>query len=156
MCGYAHFVIYPPTPILWNYCVPHAQTNTQAHHVMSKWAISWFLSIYMFLVTCSERANIFIRLPRTSQWPREWCDFLNGHKISRAIAGVLKAKTRHRRSHSWHIFTHPEWLTGTKWVGGSRLYCVDNQAILEALLAILGHKSAHSLATGPVMALPVT
>ena len=31
-----------------------------------------------------------------------------------------------------------------------------NQAILEALEAILGQRSAHSLATGPVIALPVT
>jgi hypothetical protein len=33
-------------------------------------------------------------------------------------------------------------------------YNMCSQAILLALEAILGHKSAHSLATGPVMALP--
>jgi hypothetical protein len=33
-------------------------------------------------------------------------------------------------------------------------YNMGNQAILLAFEAILGHKSAHSLATGPVMALP--
>merc|ERR1711976_1126707 len=35
--------------------------------------------------------------------------------------------------------------------------CYDRErhhAMLDALLAILGHRSAHSLATGPVMALP--
>jgi hypothetical protein len=32
---------------------------------------------------------------------------------------------------------------------------MGSQAILLAFEAILGHKSAHSLATGPVMALPV-
>lgn len=31
-----------------------------------------------------------------------------------------------------------------------------NQAILDALEAILGQRSAHSLATGPVIALPET
>lgn len=34
-------------------------------------------------------------------------------------------------------------------------YNMSGQAILLAFEAILGHRSAHSLATGPVMALPV-
>jgi hypothetical protein len=33
---------------------------------------------------------------------------------------------------------------------------MGDQAILLAFEAILGHRSAHSLATGPVMALPAT
>lgn len=33
-------------------------------------------------------------------------------------------------------------------------YRMGSQAILLAFEAILGHRSAHSLATGPVMALP--
>jgi len=33
-------------------------------------------------------------------------------------------------------------------------YNMSGQAILLAFEAILGHRSAHSLATGPVMALP--
>lgn len=33
-------------------------------------------------------------------------------------------------------------------------YNMSRQAILLAFEAILGHRSAHSLATGPVMALP--
>jgi len=33
-------------------------------------------------------------------------------------------------------------------------YNMSSQAILLAFEAILGHRSAHSLATGPVMALP--